>query len=126
MTQPNQSRVEAFKTERQGYNDIVAKYANTDMKRFYGIDSTAYQAGALDEKTKELLGFVASLVLRCDDCILYHAIGCHKTGVTSQEFMEAISIGMLVGGSITIPHMRRVVKVWHEELGGTGVAAEAA
>lgn len=115
-SQPN--RVESFTAERAALNNIVAKYANVEMKRFYGIDSTAYQAGALDEKTKELLGFVASLVLRCDDCILYHAVGCHKAGVTSAEFMEAVSIGMLVGGSITIPHMRRVVKVWHEELGG--------
>ncbi len=130
MTNPHShnsqaNRVESFTAERAAYNEIVTQYANTDIKRFYGIDANAYKAGALDEKTKELLGFVASLVLRCDDCILYHAIGCHKAGVTSEEFMEAISIGMLVGGSITIPHMRRVVKIWHEELGGTGAAQAA-
>ncbi len=112
-------RVGTFKAERDAYNQIVSQYANPDMKRFYGIDSTTYQAGALDKKTKELLGFVASLVLRCDDCILYHLIESHKAGVNSAEIMEATSIGMLVGGSITIPHIRRAVKVWHEELGGT-------
>jgi len=118
------SRVETFNAERQAYNEIVAQYANPEIKRFFGIDATTYQAGALDKKTKELLGFVASLVLRCDDCILYHAIECNKVGVNSAEFMEAVSIGLLVGGSITIPHIRRVVKTWHEELGGT--AAEKA
>jgi len=83
---------------------------------FFGIDATAYQSGALDKKTKELLGFTASLVLRCDDCILYHLTACKEAGVTSEELSEAVSISMLVGGSITIPHVRRAMEIWDEEL----------
>lgn len=111
-------KVQSFQQERAGYNAILATYANGDIKRFLGIDATAYADGHLPKKTKELLGFVASLVLRCDDCILYHLIECHKQGVSSEEFSETLGIGLLVGGSITIPHIRRAVKVWHEELGG--------
>ncbi len=115
----HQGKVEHFQQERAGYNEILAQYANPEIKRFLGIDTISYQDRHLPKKTKELLGFVASLVLRCDDCILYHLIECHKQGVTSQELSEVIGIGLLVGGSITIPHIRRAVKVWHEELGGT-------
>lgn len=110
------SKVEQFQTERENYNKILAKYANNSQKKFYGIDATTYQDGALDKKTKELLGFSTSLVLRCDDCILYHLIACKKAGVTSEELAETVSIAMLVGGSITIPHVRRAMKVWDEEL----------
>lgn len=112
------SKVETFLEERDTYNQALAKYANSSQKRFYGLDKTTYEAGHLDKKTKELLGFVASLVLRCDDCILYHLIESHKAGVSSEELSEAVSIGLLVGGSITIPHVRRAVKIWDEELGG--------
>jgi len=112
------SKVEEFQTQRTAYNEVLAKYANRSQKTFYGLDAATYQAGDLDKKTKELLGFIASLVLRCDDCILYHLIECHKAGVTSEELAETVSIGMLVGGSITIPHVRRAMKVWDEELGG--------
>lgn len=111
------SKVETFNTERNAYNQILAKYANQEQKRFFGLDAAAYQdKGHLDKKSKELLGFVASLVLRCDDCILYHLIECHKAGVTSEELAESVQIGMLVGGSITIPHIRRAMKIWDEEL----------
>ncbi len=110
------SRVKEFSEERAAYNTILAKYANSTQKKFYGLDAATYEDGALDKKTKELLGFVASLVLRCDDCILYHTIECQKAGVNSQELSEAVSIGLLVGGSITIPHIRRAMKVWDEEL----------
>ncbi len=112
------SKVETFTQERAAYNDVLAKYANATQKRFYGVDASAYQAGHLDKKTKELLGFTASLVLRCDDCILYHLIESHKAGVTSDELAEAVGISLLVGGSITIPHVRRAMKIWDEELGG--------
>lgn len=112
------AKVEEFQTKRSAYNEILAKYANGTQKRFFGLDAKTYEGGHLDKKTKELLGFVASLVLRCDDCILYHLIECHKAGVRSEELSEAVSIGMLVGGSITIPHVRRAMKVWDEELGG--------
>ncbi len=109
-------KVEQFTEERKAYNEILARYANSSQKRFYGLDASTYEEGALDKKTKELLGFVASLVLRCDDCILYHLIECHKAKVDSKELAEAVSIGLLVGGSITIPHVRRAMKVWDEEL----------
>ena len=110
------SKVDEFKKTRDRQNTILAKYANLNQKKFYGLDATTYQKGALDKKTKELLGFTASLVLRCDDCILYHLIVCKEVGVTSEELAEAVSIGMLVGGSITIPHVRRAMTVWDEDL----------
>ena len=107
------SKIEKFQKERTEYNEILAKYANRSQKTFFGLDAKTYEAGGtLDKKTKELMGFTASLVLRCDDCILYHLIECHKAGVTSEELAETISISMLVGGSITIPHVRRAMAVW--------------
>lgn len=112
------SKIESFNTERTAYNEVLAKYANSSQKRFFGLDAKTYEAGALDKKTKELLGFVASLVLRCDDCILYHLIESHKAGVNSEELADAVSIGMLVGGSITIPHVRRAMDIWDKELIG--------
>jgi AhpD family alkylhydroperoxidase len=113
------SKVKQWVDERDSYNKVLAKYADTNMKKFYGLDNTTYEKGALDKKTKELLGLISSFVLRCDDCILYHLIQSHKAGVTSEELTETLMIGMLVGGSITIPHLRRAMKVWDEELGGT-------
>lgn len=112
----SQSKVEAFNEKRDRQNQILAKYANREQKLFYGLDAKTYASGALDKKTKELMGFVASLVLRCDDCILYHLIACKEAGVTSEELAEAVSIGQLVGGSITIPHVRRAMEVWDEDL----------
>lgn len=112
------SKVKEFHDQRTAYNEVLAKYANRSQKTFFGLDAKTYETGALDKKTKELLGFMASLVLRCDDCILYHLIECHKVGVTSEELSDTVAIGMLVGGSITIPHVRRAMKVWDEELGG--------
>lgn len=120
------SHVKQFTEEREAYNKIIAKYANRAQKTFLGLDAKTYESGALDKKTKELLGFVASLTLRCDDCILYHLIECHKAGVTSEELAETVQIGMLVGGSITIPHVRRAMKVWDEELGGVSEKKDAA
>ena len=111
-----ESKVDEFKAKRDKQNEVLAKYANRNQKKFYGLDATTYQSGALDKKTKELLGFTASLVLRCDDCILYHLIECKEAGVTSEELSEATSIGMLVGGSITIPHIRRAMEIWDKDL----------
>ncbi|MDD5502798.1 MAG: carboxymuconolactone decarboxylase family protein [Candidatus Thermoplasmatota archaeon] len=107
-------RVEKFKSERERLNEIVMKYAGKGTKRFYAIDSQAYKAGALSAKTKELLGLVGSLVLRCDDCITYHAIRCNEEGVSDEEMEEALHIGLVIGGSITIPHMRRAMECWDE------------
>ena len=86
----------------------------SQIKRFFSIDSTTYEEGTLSKSTKELLGLVASLVLRCDDCILYHIIQCFELGITSNEFIEALNIGLVVGGSITIPHLRRAIQSWDE------------
>ncbi len=97
-----------FQAERQQANDrIVRDGDNRVVKRFFRLDGEAYEDGALPAKTKELLGLVASLVLRCDDCITYHVIQCVKTGVTVSEFEETFAVALIVGGSIVIPHLRR-------------------
>lgn len=84
--------------------------ATLNTKRFFRLDSACYESGALDKKTKELLGLVASMVLRCDDCIAYHIDQCAQAGVTDEEFFESFDIALLVGGSIVIPHLRRAVE----------------
>jgi len=104
--------IENFQKKRNTLNALVMQHAGLVTKRFYSLDSQAYRDGALPVKTKELLGLVASFVLRCDDCITYHVIRCHDEGVTDAEFEEALSIGLLVGGSITIPHQRRAFQAW--------------
>lgn len=106
-----------FSRERERLNEIVLRHANRDIKRFYNLDSQVYREGALSEKVKELMGLVGSLVLRCDDCISYHMIECRKSGVNEDELMEALSIALVIGGSITIPHLRRAIELW-EELDG--------
>ena len=107
-------RVEKFNEERARLNEIVLGRDDVNIKRFFGIDSAVYRAGALDAKTKELLGLVASLVLRCDDCISYHVIRIKEEKVSDKEFDEAMAIGLVVGGSITIPHLRRAYRLWEE------------
>jgi AhpD family alkylhydroperoxidase len=114
----SKEKIEKFKKERERLNQIVLNYSGTNIKRFYSIDSQVYREGALSAKTKELLGLVASLVLRCDDCVKYHIIRCHDEGVKDGEFEEALAIGLVVGGSITIPHLRRAFEAW-DELKGT-------
>ena len=106
--------IEKFRQEREKLNQIVMKYSGTNIKRFYSLDSQVYREGALPAKTKELLGLVASLVLRCDDCIKYHIIRCYEEGIKSDELEEALAIGLVVGGSITIPHLRRALQAWDE------------
>ena len=102
-------RVEEFRRERERQNERVLALDNLGIKRFFALDSRAYEAGALDVKTKELLGLATSTVLRCDDCILYHIIRCVEEGATDDEMMEAMNIALIVGGSIVIPHLRRAV-----------------
>ncbi len=102
-------RIEAFTAFRQRMNERILAEPNQVLRRFFALDSQAYQAGALDVKTKELLGLVASLVLRCDDCISYHVAQCSEAGVRRDEMFEAFSVGLVVGGSIVIPHLRRAV-----------------
>jgi len=107
-------RVQEFKEQRIAQNQIVLGRDNLNIKRFFGLDNAVYNDGALDSKTKEMLGLVASLVLRCDDCITYHVIRAAENKVTDEEFDEIMSIGMVVGGSITIPHVRRAATLWEE------------
>lgn len=104
--------IEEFENRRESLNELVMNYAGLGTKRFYSLDSQAYRQGALSAKVKELLGLVASFVLRCDDCIKYHVIRCFEEGVSDAEFEETLFIGLLVGGSITIPHQRKAFEAW--------------
>lgn len=106
--------VKQFKEERQRLNDVILGRDNLNIKRFFAIDESVYRKGFLDAKTKEMLGLVASLVLRCDDCISYHVIRAREEGIEAEAFDEVMSIGLVVGGSITIPHIRRAYKLWEE------------
>jgi AhpD family alkylhydroperoxidase len=104
--------VEDFNSYRAQMNEKILAEDNMVLKRFFSLDNQAYSDGALDSKTKELLGLVASMVLRCDDCIKYHLGNCYELGITKAEVFEVFSIANLVGGSICIPHTRRAVEYW--------------
>jgi AhpD family alkylhydroperoxidase len=106
-----------FRAFRERMNEEILAENNLVINRFFNLDGRTYEAGALDVKTKELLGLVASLVLRCDDCVTYHLTRCREEGVTRAELFETLSVGLIVGGSIVIPHLRRAVARWGE-LGG--------
>ncbi|HHI87333.1 MAG TPA: carboxymuconolactone decarboxylase family protein [Candidatus Cloacimonetes bacterium] len=108
------NNIEKFKDEREQLNEKVLKFNGKIIKRFYNLDHNVYVDGVLSKKTKELLGLISSFVLRCDDCVNYHLAQCHEAGVTDDELDEALSVGVVVGGSITIPHLRRVIKTWLE------------
>lgn len=108
------SDIKRFWEERGRLNELVLKKGGLGIKRFFNLDHQVYQEGALPVKTKELLGLVASLVLRCDDCVYYHLVRCHEEGVSDQELEESLSIGLIVGGSIAIPHLRRAFKAWED------------
>ena len=96
-----------FNAFRTRMNEAIFAGGNLTVNRFFALDGRAYEAGALGVKTKEMLGLVSSLVLRCDDCITYHVIQCAGCGVTQAEFEEAFAVALIVGGSIVIPHLRR-------------------
>lgn len=104
--------VDDFNDYRSRMNEKLLADNNKTVKRIFNLDTNAYQAGALDKKTKELLGLVASAVLRCDDCVKYHLQTCHNLGLTKEEIMEALSIATLVGGTIVVPHLRRAYEFW--------------
>jgi len=108
------SSLAEFRAFRERMNTRILGENNLVINRFFALDTRAYENGALDVKTKELLGLVASLVLRCDDCITYHIVRCAEEGVTREEAFETLSIGLVVGGSIVIPHLRRAVDRWDE------------
>lgn len=114
------SRVDDFTKFRKRMNERILGHDNQVVRRFFALDTQTYQNGALDVKTKEMLGLVASLVLRCDDCISYHVAQCKDAGVSEDEFFEIFSVGLVVGGSIVIPHLRRAVD-FLDEIGKDGV-----
>jgi AhpD family alkylhydroperoxidase len=103
------NRVEEFNSFRTKMNDRILGADNRAIKRFFGVDTLTYEPGALDEKTKEMLGLVSSMVLRCDDCVSYHVGRCAELGVTDAQMFDIFSVALTVGGSIVIPHLRRAV-----------------
>ena len=103
--------LEEFRRYREKMNKRILAADNINIKRFFALDTRAYEKGALDVKTKELMGLVASTVLRCNDCITYHMIRSVQEGASDAELFEALNVALIVGGSITIPHLRRVVDV---------------
>ncbi len=108
-------KIEEFNRYRQEMNDRLLSAGNNKIiKRIFNLDTNTYMDGALDSRTKEMLGLVASMVLRCDDCIKYHLIQCHQQGVSSDEMMEIFGVANLVGGTIVIPHTRRALEFWEE------------
>lgn len=104
--------IQEFNDYRSKMNDKILSDNNKIIKRIFNLDTNAYAAGALDVKTKELLGLVASTVLRCDDCVKYHLESSYKAGLKKEEVVEALSIATLVGGTIVIPHLRRAYEFW--------------
>ena len=103
------NRLDDFQTFREAMNKRILSADNRAIKRFFGVDTLTYEPGKLDAKTKEMLGLVASMVLRCDDCISYHLLQCTEAGVSEEELFEVFSVALTVGGSIVIPHLRRAV-----------------
>ena len=106
--------VKEFNDYRAKMNDKILAADNKVIKRLFNIDTNTYAEGALDVKTKEMLGLVASMVLRCDDCIKYHLGKAFDKGVTSEQVFEVFAIANIVGGTIVIPHTRRAVEYWEE------------
>ena len=101
--------MDEFDRYRAEMNERLLGSGHLGIKRFFALDTQAYEQGARDKKTKELMGLVASAVLRCDDCVTYHIKQCAEVGVTREEFLDAFNVALVVGGSITIPHLRRAV-----------------
>lgn len=108
-------KADEFNQYRQKMNSrLLGAENNKVIKRIFNVDTNAYLEGVLPVKTKEMLGLVSSLVLRCDDCVRYHLIKCHENGMSEQELFEVLGIANLVGGTIVIPHTRRAVEFWDD------------
>ena len=118
------TRLKQFREFRERMNARIRDEKNLVTNRFFTLDGQAYEPGALDARTKEIAGLSASVVLRCDDCIAYHIIRCRELGCTRAQIWEVLNVGLIVGGSIVIPHMRRAVELLDEldaaEAGGAG------
>ncbi len=104
--------INEFNAYRTKMNGAILEDNNKIIKRIFNLDTNAFAEGALDKKTKELLGLVASTVLRCDDCVKYHLEACYKEGLTKEQVVEALGISTLVGGTIVIPHLRKAYEYW--------------
>jgi AhpD family alkylhydroperoxidase len=111
--------ISEFNEYREKTNDLILSKNNLVIKRLYNLDTNTYDEGALDKKTKEMLGLVASLVLRCDDCIKYHLGKSHELGVTTEQMYEVFAVANIVGGTIVIPHTRRAAEYWEELQAGS-------
>lgn len=106
--------VQEFNDYRERMNERIMSADNLVLKRLFNLDTNTYAPGALSVNVKEMLGLVASMVLRCDDCVKYHLGKCHDEGVTTEEIFEVFAIANIVGGTIVIPHLRRAVEFWEE------------
>ncbi len=124
-TSDDEDRLAEFTAFRKRMNERILAEPNQVVRRFFALDTQTYQAGVLDVKTKELLGLVASMVLRCDDCISYHVAQCKEAGVNRDEMFEAFSVALVVGGSIVIPHLRRAVDFLDQLEQGEAASPEA-
>lgn len=105
-------QVKEFRDYRAKMNEVILGKQNKVINRLFNLDTNTYAEGALPVKTKEMLGLVASMVLRCDDCIKYHVEKCHEEGITSDELYEIFAVANIVGGTIVIPHTRRAAEYW--------------
>ena len=124
MSSTEKDRVAEFTEFRQRMNERILGHDNQVVRRFFALDTQTYKDGALDLKTKELLGLVASMVLRCDDCISYHIAQCKEASANRDEMFETFSVALVVGGSIVIPHLRRAV-YFLDQLEGEGIHTQA-
>ena len=107
-------RLAEFRRLREKMNERILAAKNLNINRFFTLDTKAYEDGAVDTRTKEMAGLSASMVLRCDDCISYHVIRCKELGVSNEQLMEIFNVGLIVGGSIVIPHLRRAIALLDE------------
>ncbi len=114
----NMSQVQEFNDYRAKMNEVILGKQNKVINRLFNLDTNTYAEGALSVKTKEMLGLVASMVLRCDDCIKYHLLKCHEQGLTTEEVYEIFAVANIVGGTIVIPHTRRGAEFWEELVAG--------
>lgn len=119
-------RLEAFEAYRARMNARIFEIEHLGIKRFFNLDTAAYREGALDTRTKELLGLAASAVLRCNDCIDYHILQCIEAGWSDEELYDALNVALVVGGSIVIPHLRHAVETIDLARARSGAAGEAA
>jgi AhpD family alkylhydroperoxidase len=112
------SQLQEFNEYRSKMNEVILGKQNKVINRLFNLDTNTYAEGALSVKTKEMLGLVASMVLRCDDCIKYHLIKCHEQGLSTDEVYEIFAVANIVGGTIVIPHTRRCAEFWEELVAG--------